>query len=409
LLFGRFRQIRELGRGGMGLVLLAHDEVLGVQMAIKIIPEQVVQDTEGVVDLKKEVLRGMALTHPGIVRVYSFERDATHAGIVMEFVEGETLADLKVRQPSHCFDCDTVRPWLEQLCAGLDYAHREARIAHRDIKPRNLILTQDGRLKVADFGIASSLSETLTRISVRLDACGTPPYMSPQQALGERPTTADDIYSLGATFYELLTGKPPFYRGNVLAQVLQETPPTMTERRIELGVTGTSAIPEVWETMIARCLAKESADRPESAAAVLEFFKGKALPAAAEKPPIVRVPNLARTAPEPVASALPASTFKQRESSRASSWAGLRQSALVLAAAACTAGGLHLLRHRQKDSAPPKAAAAPVPTAAPATSTNAGRANATSPKILREAQLGSGKGLDGARLQGPGSDPGAKK
>src|SRR5688572_24420528 len=99
LLFNRYRTVRELGRGGMGVVLLAHDTVLEVAVALKLIPETVVHDTEGIVDLKKEVLRGMALTHPNIVRVFSFEQEAHMAAIVMEHVEGETLAQRKAQRP----------------------------------------------------------------------------------------------------------------------------------------------------------------------------------------------------------------------------------------------------------------------------------------------------------------------
>lgn len=273
LLFGRYRTVRELGRGGMGVVLLAHDTVLDLQVALKLIPQTVIRDTEGIVDLKKEVLRGMELTHPGIVRVYSFEQDATTAAIVMEHIQGETLGQKKAARPNRCFDCEEVLPWLEQLCAALDYAHTEARIAHRDLKPGNLMLTPSGRLKVADFGIASSLSDTLSRVSVRADTSGTPPYMSPQQAMGERPTHLDDIYSLGATMFELLAGKPPFFRGNILAQVMHEEPVTITQRRAELGVSGAAPIPDAWEKMIAACLAKDPAARPASGAALLALLK----------------------------------------------------------------------------------------------------------------------------------------
>src|SRR5687768_6618860 len=254
LLFGRYQPIRELGRGGMGLVILARDTVLDVAVALKLIPETVMRDTEGIIDLKKEVLRGMELTHPGIVRVFSFEQDARTAVIVMEHVEGETLGQRIAQRPSRCFDCDEVRPWLEHLCAALDYAHQEARIAHRDLKPGNLMLTKAGRLKVADFGIASSLSDTMSRVSVRADSSGTPPYMSPQQAMGERPTHLDDIYSLGATIYELLTSKPPFFRGNILAQVMDDAPARMTDRRAELDIATAALIPEAWERIVGACL-----------------------------------------------------------------------------------------------------------------------------------------------------------
>ncbi len=272
-LFGRYRSERELGRGGMGVVIRAHDLVLDIPVALKLVPETVVRDTDGIVELKKEVLRGMELTHPNIVRVFSFEQNAKSAVIVMECVEGESLAQKKARRPARCFDCNEILPWLEQLCAALDYAHHEARIAHRDLKPGNLMLTPAGRLKVADFGIASSLSETLGRVSIRMDSAGTPSYMSPQQVMGERPSHLDDIYSLGATFYELLTSKPPFFRGNVLAQVMHEAPASMAARREELGVTGCEPIPAEWERVIAACLSKAPESRPDSGAAVIEMLK----------------------------------------------------------------------------------------------------------------------------------------
>lgn len=276
-MFGRYRTLRELGRGGMGTVVLAQDTVLDVPVALKLVPEVVIKDSEGIGDLKKEVLRGMELTHPNIVRVFSFEQDDKAAVIVMEHVEGETLAQKKAHRPNRCFDCEEILPWVEQLCAALDYAHNEARIAHRDLKPSNLLITAAGRLKVADFGIASSLSDTLSRVSVRIDSAGTPPYMSPQQAMGERPSHLDDIYSLGATIYELLTGKPPFFRGNILAQVMHEEPIPMSERRAEFEVTGCAPIPEAWEKAVAACLSKNPGGRPNGGSAVLAMLKDPGL------------------------------------------------------------------------------------------------------------------------------------
>lgn len=277
LLFGRYRIVRELGRGGMGQVLLARDEELGQQVAIKIIPDMVIKDTESVNDLKKEVLRGMALTHPGIVRTHNFERDAAGAAIVMEFIEGATLQELKSQQPEGCFSPEDIFPWIEQFCAVLGYAHGEARIVHRDLKPRNLMLNKSGRLKIADFGISAMLTETVTRNTSDAMTSGTPSYMSPQQAMGKKPSPLDDIYALGATIYELLTGKPPFFRGQILAQVISETPASMAERRAEFGITGLPPIPEVWEKAVAACLAKEPGDRSQTAGDVLDLLKGAEL------------------------------------------------------------------------------------------------------------------------------------
>jgi serine/threonine protein kinase len=274
VVFGRYRLEREIGRGGMGVVWLARDERVDVEVALKFLPDVVARDGECVNELKRELRRGLNLTHPGIIRVYSFEQDERGAAISMEYVDGTTLGALKTKQAGGCFDWDELLPWVEQLCGALEYAHEEARIVHRDLKPRNLMLTMKGRLKVADFGVATSLSETMTRASVRKDGSGTPPYMSPQQAFGENPTPSDDIYSLGATLYELLTGRAPFYQGNILAQVQQRVPPTMAERREVLKVIGKKPIPENWERTIAACLAKEAEDRPQRASEVLESLRG---------------------------------------------------------------------------------------------------------------------------------------
>lgn len=279
ILFRRYRVRRELGRGGMGVVVLAHDTALDIPVAVKLVPDLVVKDEEAIADLRKEVLRGMALMHPGIVRTHNFERDEGGAGIVMEFVDGDTLSGLKARQPSGCFQPHQVLSWIEQLCSVLDYAHREARIVHRDLKPRNVMVTQAGKLKVADFGIAATLSDSVSRHSMEGMISGTLSYMSPQQAQGKRPTHLDDIHALGATIYELLTGKPPFFRGNptaIHAQILTAVPPSMAERREEMEITGRGTIPTAWEKTVAACLAKEPSDRPQSAGEVFARLTGAA-------------------------------------------------------------------------------------------------------------------------------------
>ena len=285
MLFGRYQVVREIGRGGMGVVLLARDCELNVDVAIKLVPDLLVQDREGLDELKHEVLRGMALTHPHIVRTHGFARDATMAAIIMEYVDGGNFIDLKRAHPGGCLDASKLLPWLEQLCPVLDYAHFEIQIAHRDLKPHNLMYTTAGRLKVADFGISSMLNDTVSRVSMRSPSSGTPAYMSPQQIMGERASHLDDVYALGATLYELLTGKPPFYKGQVLAQVLDCQPGSMAARREELGITGKAPIPDHWEETVAACLAKEPSHRPQSAGEVLDRLKSASLVNRAVTPP----------------------------------------------------------------------------------------------------------------------------
>jgi serine/threonine protein kinase len=362
----------------MGVVVLANDEELNISVALKLLPESVSDDTEGILRFKSEVLRGMTLSHPGIVRIHTFERDARDAGIVMEYVPGDTLADAKARQRGNCFDCHEILPWIEQLCVALDYAHGEAHVAHRDLKPRNIMLTPEGRVKLTDFGLASLLSESLTRVATSANAIGTPPYMSPQQVLGKPATRVDDIYALGATIYDLLTSRPPFFRGDIFAQVLHEEAPSMARRRQDLGVTGKAEIPRTWERAIAACLAKEPEARPASGAVLIEMLREVEVPLvetvrvkrpAASKATSkassiddssvrLRSANSVRPAPEKT-DIRPAPQPRPRaaQTRRNGVMKFLLNLALIVALAAIVAAFVH----RARRSAQPQAAATPVP------------------------------------------------
>jgi formylglycine-generating enzyme required for sulfatase activity len=273
----------------MGVVWKAHDEELERTVALKVLPEMVAGDPDALRELKRETQHCLELTHPNIVRVYDFLNDGRGAAIAMEFVEGETLARRRASAPSGCMDVAELAPLVRQLCAALDYAHTKARVVHRDLKPANLLVTQTGELKISDFGIARSLTETHTRLTGRTpgDTSGTLPYMSPQQVQGRKPTVTDDIYSLGATLYDLLTGRPPFHRGDaysLMLQIRENAPLALAAQRAELESKG-APIPREWEETILACLAKEPDGRPRSAGevaarlgiAVAEFAEAKAV------------------------------------------------------------------------------------------------------------------------------------
>jgi formylglycine-generating enzyme required for sulfatase activity/serine/threonine protein kinase len=266
--FGRYVLESVLGRGGMAVVWRARDETLSETVALKFLPEAVARDEAAVEELKDETKRARRLTHPNIVRIHDFVQDEMFAAVSMEFVDGDTLAKRRLEQPEKIFSVANLTPLVVQLCAALDYAHTSAKIVHHDLKPANLLVTREGQLKVADFGIARGLTEATSRLTGKASrTSGTLVYVSPQQLLGEAPSPADDIYSLGATLYELLTGKPPFFRGDaesLILQVREKTAPPLTERRAELEVTG-ELVPRAWEETILACLAKCANDRPQSA------------------------------------------------------------------------------------------------------------------------------------------------
>ena len=272
--FGRYVLETELGAGGMGVVWRARDEELNDLVALKFLPEVVARDAAAVDELREETRHALRLTHPNIVRIRNFEREGNVAAVSMEFIDGTTLSHLRLQQPGKVFSVEKLAPLVAQLCAALDYAHGEAKVVHRDLKPTNLLVTPEGRLKIADFGIARSLADTHTRLTGRtVGTSGTLLYMSPQQVTGKKATSADDIYALGATLYELLTGKPPFYTGDITHQILQQAPASLAAQRAEFAVENESPatlppIPTAWGETILACLAKEPQDRPQSAGEV---------------------------------------------------------------------------------------------------------------------------------------------
>lgn len=301
ILFDRYYLNRILGRGGMGIVWQAHDFLLERDVALKFLPDTVTFNPDALEDLKLETRRSLQLTHPHIIRIYDLVQDKTWACISMEYVEGSNLSSVQDAQPNQCFEVPAIKTWVQQLLEGLEYAHTRAKVIHRDLKPGNLMISNDGELKIADFGISRTLVDSDGQVTSPGDASGTLVYMSPQQARGQIPTVTDDIYSLGATLYDLLSGRPPFYSGDIASQVQRVSPPSITERRVELGY-GRPPVDPVWEEIIAACLAKDPANRPPSIAEVRSLlFSGSDRPATPRAPS----PTIQSAAKKPADASMP--------------------------------------------------------------------------------------------------------
>lgn len=268
---GRFVLIEALGQGGMGVVWLAHDQRLDEDVALKLVPPEIRTDAGALEDLRRETLRSRRLSHPNIIRLHDLNEFPDEPPFIsMEFVDGQTVAAFKAQQPQRLFTWEQVRPIMRQLCDALEYAHLE-KVIHRDLKPANMMLDRRGRLKLADFGLAAVVSELTSRVSIKASTSGTPAYMSPQQMDGRTPRVTDDIYALGATLYELLTSKPPFYHGDIPHQVRNLPPDSLEQRLAELELS--NAVPPFVSALVLACLAKEPAERPQSAAAVAEMLQ----------------------------------------------------------------------------------------------------------------------------------------
>jgi uncharacterized delta-60 repeat protein len=283
----------------MTVVWLARDVKLEQEVALKILPDSLLQDLNALERLRNETRRNLQLAHPHIARTYDFIQDHGLAAIAMEYVDGWSLAAMRVDRAQQRYRLEEVTPWVRQVCAALTYAHTEIGILHLAVKPANLMLNSREQLKLTDFGIARSLQGIAAPTDMNA-AAGALGYMSPQQALGQKPSVLDDVYGLGATIYDLLTGTPPFYKGQVLAQVCDLKPRSMTERLFELGVE--DSIPLVVEDTVALCLEKDPTKRPQSISQVLQLLersevplpvtvplppKPETRPAAVQAPPVI--------------------------------------------------------------------------------------------------------------------------
>ena len=249
--FERYVLEEMVGRGSMGIVWKAHDKTLDRIVALEFLPDRIYRDARARDDLKRETRRCLELTHPNIMRIHDFLEDGDMAAIAMEYLDGLNLSEMLM---GGCFKPEELSVWVTDLCSAIDYAHNTGRCMHRELRPGSLVVNSLGSLTITDFGFA---------LSTRSSSGGTISYMSPQRVVGELPAPSDDIYSVGATLYELLTGKPPFYCGDLITQIQDVMPERIAERRRSFGLPE-SPIPTAWEETIAACLAKDPLERPAS-------------------------------------------------------------------------------------------------------------------------------------------------
>jgi serine/threonine-protein kinase len=268
---GHYRVGHRLGKGGMGEVYEAEDTRLKRRVALKVLPPETAADPARRARFEREAQTVAALNHPNIVTLHSIEQAETPDGsvhfITMELVEGNTLADmLKGRG----LPLARVLEIARSLADAVGSAHR-AGITHRDLKPQNVMIGRDGRIKVLDFGLAKLAPATagmsgdtdMTTLAMTQAGAilGTFPYMSPEQAQGQTVDPRSDVFSLGVILYEMACGKRPFHGDTpiaLLSSILKDTPRPLT------GIT------EEFGSILGKCLAKSPADRYEDGQALLE-------------------------------------------------------------------------------------------------------------------------------------------
>src|SRR5688500_4940126 len=265
---GRYQLEEVVGQGGMAVVYRAVDSVLGRTVAVKVIRPAFTEDAHFLGRFLQEARLVASLDHPNVLPVYDFGEHGGSPYLVIPYLPGGSLADRIAGRPQ---PLPRVAAWLVQLGNALDAAHARG-VLHRDLKPGNVLVGNDGRLVLGDFGIAR-LAEASTRLTATGTVVGTPLYMAPELARGAEATTASDRYALGVMAFEMISGRPPFVGLTPLAilhQQVHEPVPSLAERIPEL--------PRAVDLWLQRALAKDPAARPTSGRALAEGLVGLLTP-----------------------------------------------------------------------------------------------------------------------------------
>ncbi len=245
----RFVILDEINRGSMGVIYKARDVMLDEIVALKVLNEMLLSDESAVMRFKREAKAAKKLSHPNIVRIHDFYESGNKKFISMEFIEGTDLKT-KQTQTGTLPEADTLQ-YLLEICDALEYAHNIG-VVHRDIKPANIMITRDNHIKITDFGIAKIIDvDEMTKAGTAV--IGTPLYMSPEQIIGSKIDARTDIYSLGILLYEMVSGYPPFRRGNVEYHHVHTDPPALPE---DINVA--------FRELIMSCIEKRPEDRIQS-------------------------------------------------------------------------------------------------------------------------------------------------
>jgi serine/threonine protein kinase/formylglycine-generating enzyme required for sulfatase activity len=257
----RYEIKEKVGQGGFGAVYRVFDRTMEIDKALKVIPQAVVSDAEALYDLQQEAKTMIALNHPNIVRVFDFHNTGSIKYIDMEYVPGKTLTQFKLECPKKQMPEVQVKEYAIKIAQGMAYAHQH-NVLHKDIKPQNIKVTPEGAIKIMDFGIAETVRTSMSRIQ-NTSSSGTLVYMSPEQIKGKDVGKESDIYSFGAMLYELLSGHPPFYKGDISYQILNEEPGVIEH------------VSEGMKQIIMRCLQKNYQDRYKCFESIVKNLGGK--------------------------------------------------------------------------------------------------------------------------------------
>lgn len=273
---GDFLILEQIGQGGMGVVFRAHQISLDRPAALKILSAHYVGNAEFITGFIKEARAAAQLNHPHIVQAFAVGDDEGVFYFAMEYIDGETMKEILKRE--HVIPVEFAISVMQQISEALDYAWKESNIVHRDIKPDNIMITTSLKAKLADLGLARSANEANQEVND--EVMGTPQYISPEQLTGAPVDNRTDIYSLGATFFHLVTGRFPF-EGSTAIEIAEKH---LSEPLTPAHIVNPN-VPEMVSLVISKMMAKNPNERYQSAESLIEDLamvsKGKLPPSLA--------------------------------------------------------------------------------------------------------------------------------
>ncbi len=284
ILKGRYRLLAQQGSGGMAVIYKAQDLELSRIVAVKILRPSLTTDPTFLTRFKNEARSVANLQHPNIVTIYDVGSDGATQFIVMEFVDGQDLK--KIIKTEGILTVDRSLKLAIQICAGIGFAHR-AQLVHADVKPQNILVTREGVVKVTDFGIAQAFSDTQPPEKQQV-VWGSPHYFAPEQAKGEKPTPASDVYSIGIVMFEMLTGRLPYMGGDQQQLALAHI-----RDRVPLVTEFNPSVPDALAQIVYKVMSKEPANRYRTAdqlGHVLESYRDRGREVTSPNAPAYQAP-----------------------------------------------------------------------------------------------------------------------
>ncbi|MEP6986171.1 MAG: protein kinase, partial [Chloroflexota bacterium] len=284
ILKGRYRLLAQQGSGGMAVIYKAQDLELSRIVAVKILRPSLTADPTFLTRFKNEARSVANLQHPNIVTIYDVGSDGPTQFIVMEFVDGTDLK--KIIKTEGILTVDRALKMAIQICAGIGFAHR-AGLVHADVKPQNILVTKNDVVKVTDFGIAQAFSDTQPPEKQQV-VWGSPHYFAPEQAKGEKPTPASDVYSIGVVMFEMLTGRLPYVGGDQQQLALAHI-----RDRVPMVTEFNPSVPDALAQIVYKVMSKEPAMRYRTAdqlGHVLESYRDRGREVTSPNAPAFQAP-----------------------------------------------------------------------------------------------------------------------